>query len=152
MQSIVYIDDYRAREAGKTLELSFQWQTCKCAELWRNEKITADSSIVELTNGIDAEILVRLAESPVVNERTLETLAFNDSVEVRQAVADNAKTPYRTLMMLVNDESVDVRYHLAENYQVPDLILKVLTADENPYVSCRALETLRRKAHHAKAA
>ena len=142
MQSIVYIDDYRA-ELKEQAVLS--WQACEWSKLWQNEKVTAGSSIVELTNGLEAETLIRLAESPVVGERTLETLAFNDSPEVRQAVADNRKTPFRTLMMLVTDESVDVRFRLAENCNIPDLILKVLTSDENPYVACRAYETLRRK-------
>jgi hypothetical protein len=116
------------------------------ALLWVTEEINHSSLIVELTNQIDPDVLQRLAESPEASARTLATLAFNGSREVRQAVADNPRTPLQTLMILAHDEDSDVRYQLAENHNVPDEILCILTTDQNPFVSCRAEATLLRKA------
>lgn len=122
------------------------------ALLWVTEEINHSSLIVELTNQIDPAVLQRLAESPEATGRTLATLAFNASREVRQAVADNPKTPLQTLIILAHDEDADVRYQLAENHNIPDAILCILTTDQNPFVSCRAEATLLRKETEARLA
>ncbi|HEY9776568.1 MAG TPA: hypothetical protein V6C81_22590 [Planktothrix sp.] len=113
--------------------------------LWEVDEITAGTSIVKLTNNMDPDLLLRVADSPFCSARTLTALAFNNSVEVRCAVADNHKTPLSALMMLAEDESDDVRYQLAENHNIPDRVLGVLAEDANPYVASRAEATLQRK-------
>jgi hypothetical protein len=113
--------------------------------LWEVDEITAGTTIVNLTNNMDPELLQRIAESQFVSSRTLTALAFNNSVEVRCAVADNGKTPLSALMMLAQDESDDVRFQLAENHNIPERVLRLLAEDANPYVAWRAETTLERK-------
>jgi hypothetical protein len=94
MQSIIYITDYFSSEQAHP---SGQW-TIDWNHLFRDEEITEDSTIVDLTNELDSDVLLRLAESQVISQRTLSTLAFNLSIDVRNAVADNPKTSMRTLI------------------------------------------------------
>lgn len=109
----------------------------------KEEPVVPGSVLVNLTNSIDPEILQRLAECSMM-PRTLASLAFNPSVEVRQAVADNVHTPLSALLMLAHDENPDVRFQLAENHNIPEAVLQVLCEDDNPYVRWRATTTLNR--------
>lgn len=124
---------------------SYGVKSIDLSTLWLTAEIEAGSAMVELTNGIDSDVLLGLAESPAATERILSALAFNRSVAIRQAVADHSRTPFLTLLILVDDESADVRYRLAENHNVPERVLQMLAQDENPYVSCRAQSTLDRR-------
>lgn len=108
------------------------------------DPIAPSAVMVNLTKFIDIGVLELMAESPTTSAKTLQALAFNSSVKVRQAVADNPKTPIPTLMMLALDESIDVRFQMAENHNLPDAILRILSEDENPYVAQRAAMTLGR--------
>jgi len=87
---------------------------------------------------------VRIAENSSMPASMLEELASHQDPAVREAVADNMNTPIDTLWLLAADESADVRYAIAENHNVPLAILSFLTDDDNPYVSCRARQTLER--------
>jgi len=144
MDSTTYTSNFKGNQPDGKIECHCQPSTV--ARLVRaTREISRGSLIVELTNQIDQQVLQRLAECPYANERILATLAFNPSTEVRQAVADNARSSCETLMLLAHDEDVDVRYQLAENHNIPEGVLIELTDDENPYISCRAESTLVRK-------
>ena len=93
-------------------------------------------------NSLDETILLLLAESPRTGARTLEVLAYNPSVHVRQAVADNPATPKDTLLHLIQDSDPEVRYAMAENHNLPIDLLNMLLEDENPFVHVRAKETI----------
>lgn len=103
---------------------------------------TCAKTLCRLAKSKNRTVLMRLAENPNVDEAILETLASHDCADVRGAVAENDKTPLRILMILASDADADVRYSLAENHNVPPVVLVVLADDENPYVSCRAEQTL----------
>ena len=150
MKAIARTGKSKANEDDNLIEASFD--TFDFSALWATAVIEAGSPVVELTNDIDDEVLLLLAESPAATARVLASLAFNLSVEIRQAVADNPSTPFLTLLMLVGDESADVRFRLAENYDLPNRLLQLLAEDENPYVSCRAQHTLNRKHEREMAA
>jgi hypothetical protein len=113
--------------------------------LWEVDELTAGTSIVNLTNSLDPHELIQVAENAFVSSRTLTALAFNESPEVRAAVADSRKTPLAALMMLAQDENDDVRFQLAENHNIPDSVLLLLIDDANPFVAWRAETTLERK-------
>lgn len=108
------------------------------------DHIAPASVLHNITRYIDEFVLELMAESPTTSPKTLQALAFNPSIKVRQAVADNKKTPVPTLVMLALDDSIDVRYQLAENPNVPEDVLAILAEDENPYVALKAEETLGR--------
>lgn len=103
---------------------------------------TCPKTLSRLAHSKNKTVLLRLAENPNVEDAVLERLASHDCADVRGAVAENDKTPLRILMILASDEDADVRYSLAENHNVPPVVLVVLADDDNPYVSCRAEQTL----------
>ncbi len=102
-----------------------------------SEKILRQLSVDRLE-----QIRVHVAENPNTPIETLADLAADDSPEVRLTVAENPHTPTAILEILSLDDSDDVRFGLAENYRTPVFILKILAADLNPYIECRASQTL----------
>lgn len=88
------------------------------------------------------QIRIHVAENPNTPIETLADLAADDSPEVRLTVAENPHTPSAILEILCLDDSDDVRFGIAENYRTPISILKILAADSNPYIECRASQTL----------
>jgi hypothetical protein len=91
---------------------------------------------------LDKRTLERMAtdiSTPVV---VLERLAKHPNADVRAAVAENENTPLYTVWALSKDADADVRYQLAENHNLPMSLIRSLAGDENPYVACRAQQTL----------
>ena len=86
----------------------------------------------------------RIGESERASPEVLAHLAADEVSAVRKAVASNSRTPLAVLFRLVDDRDADVRFSMAENHNLPFAVLKRLAADENPYVSCRAKETIKR--------
>lgn len=89
----------------------------------------------------------RIRSAVAENKRTpgliLWALATDPSVDVRLSVSENLSTSENTIEILIADDSVDVRYGLAENINLPRRFLERLADDENPFVSTRALKSLR---------
>lgn len=88
--------------------------------------------------------VMALAEGNKTNPVILEKLATHSDPNIRAAVADNPRAPHAALMKLARDESEDIRFQLAENHNIPILVLFILAEDANPYISCRAEQTLHR--------
>ena len=85
----------------------------------------------------------RVAENAKTPADVLTVLSTDEHPEVRIAVAENVGTPSHLLAVLVRDDHTDVRYALAENPLLAVELLVQLSEDENPYVSHRAMKTLR---------
>jgi len=64
----------------------------------------------------------------------LEFLSEDASGDVREAVADNAKTPAGVLMALASDSISSVRMAVAENLKTPEQSLEKLALDQVNYV------------------
>jgi hypothetical protein len=64
----------------------------------------------------------------------LERLALDDSLDVREAVADNLRTPTATLNALSTDSAAAVRMAVAENANVSEANLETLAKDPVNYV------------------
>lgn len=90
------------------------------------------------------KVRARVAENQATPELLLQDLSRDEDEEVRIAVGRNPKTPLRVILRLAFDQHDDVRYSIAENASTHLLILLCLANDENPYVSDRALRTMRR--------
>jgi hypothetical protein len=93
---------------------------------------------------LDKRALERMATDPSTPVVVLERLAVHPDADVRAAVSDNENTPLYTIWALSKDSDADVRYQLAENHNLPMSLIRSLTNDENPYVACRAQQTLDR--------
>lgn len=91
-----------------------------------------------LLDCMDRNLLVKLAECENAEPALLDKLAESQWVQVRLAVADNARTLIFSLLKLAYDVDDDVRYRMAENPKMPLQVLQVLQKDENPFVSYRA--------------
>ena len=90
----------------------------------------------------------RVAENPRTPITILARLAADEDTDVRIAVSENKVVPAGLLNILAKDEDADVRFALAENCLMPLSILNQLAHDTNPYVSCRASQTLEQKRLH----
>jgi len=64
----------------------------------------------------------------------LERLSLDDSLDVREAVADNLRTPAGTLNALSTDSAAAVRMAVAENANVSEANLETLAKDPVNYV------------------
>jgi|GEM_PF-6514672 hypothetical protein len=105
---------------------------------------TPATDLYVLSQHPSSRIRIRVAENQATPQVFLEELSTDSSEEVRIAVGGNTATPLHVVMRLAFDEHVDVRFSLAENYSVNVLVLLCLANDENPFVSHRALTTLKR--------
>lgn len=105
---------------------------------------SASSEASELVLSNDINVLERIADDPRTDVETLIRLASHPSAVVRMSVAENEHVPLSTLIVLANDECADVRFRVAENPRIDVCVLEMLVGDLNPYVSWRALNTLRR--------
>ena len=77
----------------------------------------------------------RLAIASVTKSTdVLQLLAADDSGDVREAVADNARTPAAVLVALVGDALSSVRMAVAENTKTPESSLEKLALDAVNYV------------------
>ena len=103
---------------------------------------TPDDMLDYLAIVSPSSVLVRIAENKNTAGHTLCRLAYEESAEVRMAVADNANSPESAFERLMIDGSADVRYRVAENPHAPLTVLYRALRDENPYVACRARQTL----------
>lgn len=83
-----------------------------------------------------------VAANPNTPAKTLARLSKSDNVEVRIAVAENCSTSLITLLELARSEDCDLRFSMAENANLPMQVLQILCLDDNPYVACRALQTI----------
>ena len=102
------------------------------------------SELEDLSECPRSRIRARVAENLVCPLDILIKLAFDECADVRIAVSDNPRSPSYLLEYLANDNNADVRFAMAENCHVPAGILQKLTCDQNPYVSCRAEQTISR--------
>jgi hypothetical protein len=91
----------------------------------------------------DSKARQKVAEYPDTPAIVLITLAQDPDESVRLAAAEHPNFPYSLLPELASDPSADLRLALAENHSMPVSILRQLSGDENPYVACRAQETLK---------
>jgi len=89
-------------------------------------------------------ILERLASDPYTPPTFLKQLADHPDADLRAVVAENKNTPLEVVVMLAKDSDVNVRYQLAENHNLSMIVLQSLVHDDNPYVACRAQQTLSR--------
>jgi hypothetical protein len=89
-------------------------------------------------------VLERIAEHANADAETLSRLAQHSSSIVRGAVAGNTAAPTQLIVDMSTDESVDVRYVIAETPTAPLPVLERLTQDDNPFVSHRAMKTIKR--------
>ena len=101
--------------------------------------------LVNLAYGRCAKTRRRVAENPSTPITILARLAADEDSEVRIAVSENKVVPEGLLNILAKDEDADVRFALAENCRMTLSILNQLAHDTNPYVSCRASQTLEQK-------
>jgi hypothetical protein len=108
------------------------------------------STLVQLASYPDSRVRRLVAERNNTPAFVLDELSRDTNEEVRLSAAENPHLPYESLTQLVADGSTDVRYALAANARMPLDVLHVLLTDDNPYVACRAQETLREL--HASAA
>lgn len=105
-------------------------------------ELTSEDLLTRLAfDGIDC-IRQHVAENPNTPEVILCQLAFDSCIDVRISVADHPRTPLSIIEILAQDSCVDVRFSIAENHNVPDYVLRILTHDDNPFVACRAKQTL----------
>ncbi|HEY9733474.1 MAG TPA: hypothetical protein V6C89_16265 [Drouetiella sp.] len=95
-------------------------------------------------------IRLRVAENPRTSIAALEMLASDSNPDVRVAVGINPATPPRIALNLIFDHDVNVRLGLADDVKTPMWILNKLRNDSNPYVSCRAHETIKIIHSHGK--
>lgn len=100
--------------------------------------------LLDLAWHSSARVRQRVAEREDAPLLVLLKLAMDLDWQVRLSVGENTSLPYSVLCQLAKDQCIDVRYGLAENSCLPNSILVYLASDENPYVACRALETLTR--------
>jgi hypothetical protein len=96
----------------------------------------------ELAHDCRMLIRSRVAENVATPQDVLQLLSSDITADVRMAVALNDTTPLTLLWELANDLSADVRFAIAENPHVAVEILIWLSADDNPYVACRAEQTI----------
>ncbi len=89
-----------------------------------------------------ARTLECVAANPNTPAKTLHQLSKHENVEVKIAVSENASTPIATLMELARCADCDLRLAMAENANLPAFVLQILSIDDNPYVSCRAAQTI----------
>lgn len=87
-------------------------------------------------------IRLRVAENPKTPIHILELLSMDRSPDVRIAAGSNQSTPPYVSFRLASDEDANVRLGLADDINTPIELLEKLTADENPYVACRAMQTI----------
>lgn len=104
----------------------------------------SSEALSEMALSNDIDLLERIADDPRTTIETLIRLAAHPSAMVRMSVTENEHVPLSTLIVLANDECADVRFRVAENPQIDVCVLEMLVGDLNPYVSWRALSTLRR--------
>jgi HEAT repeat protein len=112
---------------------------------------TPKEVLMFLAQDLSTTIRQRVAENLRTPPETLSKLADDNDTEVRLAVAENPNSNAAILTKLSNDESIDVRFGVAENPHMPEDILIKLADDDNPYVRCRALQTLQRMSLHSQA-
>lgn len=105
---------------------------------------TAPDLLEALSRTATPAILELIAGNSNCAPSLLMRLAKHVSAQVRLAAAENKNIGEDILWQLVKDEDADVRYGLAENHHMPHQILKFLIEDENPYVACRAQQTVER--------
>src|SRR5581483_2353245 len=72
-----------------------------------------------LAHRASERLLMRIADHPNIDIRTLEELAEHSSSRVRLAAAENPRISAQTLQRLAYDEDPDLRYALAENHNLP---------------------------------
>jgi hypothetical protein len=97
-----------------------------------------------LAHSDDVQIKRMIAENRRTPSSVLRSLVQDKDENVRLGAAENPSLPYSALLACINDPAADLRYALAENHSLPFSILQLLSQDENPYVACRAAETLAR--------
>jgi len=83
-----------------------------------------------------------MAANKATPEKMLRHLSSHNSCDVRQAVAENSATPLAVLLDMAHQPDADLRFSMAENPNLPDQVLELLCEDDNPYVSCKARESL----------
>ena len=96
-----------------------------------------------LSKAPQAKVAQRVAENPHTHAVTLQRLSRHEDADVRLAVSENAHAPENVLLALTADPNSDIRYCMAENCNMPLTVLEVLCSDENPYVSARALASIK---------
>jgi hypothetical protein len=89
-------------------------------------------------------ILERLAVDPCTPPSFLQQIAEHPDGDLRAIVAENLNAPLEVIERLARDSDVNVRYQLAENHNISVIVLQSLSQDDNPYVACRAQQTLER--------
>ncbi|HEY9681579.1 MAG TPA: hypothetical protein V6C86_08355 [Oculatellaceae cyanobacterium] len=98
--------------------------------------------LAELAHSDVDQIRIRVAENPRTPIEILEILAKDKNADVRVAVGINPSTPAHISGSLAFDEDPNVRLGLADDLNTPIELLEKLREDGNPYVSCRAVQTL----------
>jgi hypothetical protein len=95
-------------------------------------------------DNLDKNALLNLAKNNHVSKSILEKLAFNESVEIRQAVAENTNTPAQTLEVLTKDTCQEVRLSLTQcnYYNCSTNILEKLAQDKDDEVRTVAIQKL----------
>lgn len=97
-----------------------------------------------LMDNLDKNALLNLAKNNHISKSILEKLAFNESVQIRQAVAENTNTPAQTLEVLAKDKCQEVRLSLTQyNYHnCSTNILEKLAQDKDDEVRTVAMHKL----------
>ena len=90
------------------------------------------------------------ARHPAAPVSVLETLAGDDDIYVRAAVAGALSTPAPTLRQLAADEVLDVRMRVAWNPSTPEDALKVLLGDRYAAARSHAVANHNTPAHLAE--
>lgn len=102
-------------------------------------------ALIEKMADVSHKSLEFMAANRNTPEKTLRHLSNHVNSEVRLAVAENQSTPIAVLLEMAHHPDCDLRYGMAENTNLPLQVLELLAEDENPFVSCRAQESLKLK-------
>lgn len=109
---------------------------------------TPKTVLAKLSHAEQEDIRRQVASNIQTPSRVLEELSRDSNWEVRLSVGLNPITPLSIICRLCQDEDISVRLGMADCVDTQEDILEILHNDTNPYVACKAEETLRIKRFH----
>lgn len=105
-------------------------------------QLIALALLEKMANVTSHKTLEFMASNKATPEKMLRHLSSHASSEIRMAIAENSATPLAVLMDMAHQPDADLRFSMAENPNLPEQVLELLGEDDNPYVCCKARETL----------